>query len=335
VSYNNKLNNNIFFWYIVLFTILYSGFRIKMGTDYETYVMYYVYPEMFYDEPVFKAIFIDFLRFFSKEYWLFFFVTSSVINIGFAYSIYFYSENRYMSLMLYLLLLYLSSFNLVAQFIVLSVLSVYINKYFDGNRVKYIIFVLMMTGLHYFSLWLILLLLIKNKNSYVVLCCLWVVSVFMLLYNSYNTALGEGLIRYFESYIYKGDLFYSYLRSAEYYFKDDNSNIRIYLRNIIFVILFWSLVLKKWKGEFMINNQNEKLLGLSLVGLIGGNIFSFTSQIGPRLSMITDVSFIFLVPSFIGLYNGIMKYLISFIVVSYFCVESYYRFVLLKESGVF
>jgi len=329
------LDEYVYIWMLSVL-ILVSAFRDGLGTDYYTYKFFFENPEYSNDEFLFKYFFTELLGFLFDDAVSFFFLTSFVISVCCGYVIKKMSYNKLYSLCLYVFLVYLVAYNIVAQSVMISIFAfVIVWQTDDFNRLKYFVIVLFVSLIHLSAFWLLLLLLYSEKYGYKVLMVLWGGSFVVYLMNVFGVNWWESVLEVMGRYLVQGDFGYKYLMNTKVYLLEDTVGYRVFVRNVIFFVLVHGCNRNK-NCRCMEIGRYKFLWLMGLAGLIGGNIFSFTSQVGFRLMLFNDFAIIILITLYLkSMLVAKSRLLYAIIFFAYFAVESYYRFIFKGEGGIF
>ena len=178
----DKIPKNIFRILSVIPFIIVSGFRYKVGTDYLfRYVPDYLIIFEGGDVPnleIITKIIIKFCCFITRDYCLFFFITSLMINVLVFFAIYKYSKRPILSILVYFIgSSFFLSMNLVRQYISSAILLIAVIEYLnDRKKIKYIVLVAIAAGFHTFALFMApIIFLNKKKYNDIILIILCIV----------------------------------------------------------------------------------------------------------------------------------------------------------------
>jgi transmembrane protein EpsG len=319
----------LFLVFIVLFLV--SAFRNGLGTDYDMYANSYNNPAIWKNEFLFKFLFITIPRLICKNPLTFFILTSFVINLFFLKSIFHYSQILLISLLIYITQFYFSSFNVIRQFIVISLFLYFGTKYIINKRyLFYFIFVVFIAQIHFFMYLMLLFPVFGNKLFK--LRFYWIiygVSCMIFLGYSLNFIKLSTLFESLPKLSFLTKKFESYNIAVRYFVGLYHTNYQLIVKNLIFIILLFRLPKFGPKNETIWFN-------LFLFGIVLQNILTCISLLAVRLAYIGDVALIFLIPIFINsfkLKNN--RTIITICFITYFISIFYYRFVLIGESQVF
>lgn len=159
-------------WYDLLMLIsliLISGLRYGIGTDYPMYKSFYFninLPNAAKVEIGFKILILLANFLFKEKYWLFFTLCSSISIIPIYLIFKKKSKKPSLSFLIFISLgFYTLSFNMVRQFIALSLCIVAISEIEHKNFIKYLFLILMASLFHITSLIMLPMYLCGNKNS--------------------------------------------------------------------------------------------------------------------------------------------------------------------------
>lgn len=183
----NKIYKIIFQILATLPFVVVSAIRYDVGTDY--FFRYVPNYNVFVNngtvdslEPLF-IILIRICIFFSKDYVALFIATSIIINVLIMFTIFKYSKNPVISVIIYFCAsFYFQSMNLVRQFIAMAILLIGYRIILLDNKKKYlyIIFVLIATLFHSMSA-VFLLLLFTEKKEIKFKHCMIIIALILLL----------------------------------------------------------------------------------------------------------------------------------------------------------
>ena len=199
--------------------IIISGIRYDVGTDYlYRYAPDYLNMINGYDVPNLELAFkllIKFCIVFSNDYALLFFITSIIINFFIFKTIFKYSKNIPLSVLLYFITSnYFISMNLVRQYISMSILLYFSITYLNDKKIyKYIIAQITSILFHTISIIFVVTCFLKNKIIKPIYSAIVTVLLFLFAQNIIQFFIGilrfAGLKNVDKYYIYfdhiKGD----------------------------------------------------------------------------------------------------------------------------------
>ena len=321
-------NKNIYFLVIFLLLFLLSAFRNGLGTDYSSYAETYTNPTSSNSFSIlFKLIFIYGLRLISSNYIVFFIVTAFITNYLVIKKIYDESSIIAASVVIYIFFFYLSTFNLVRQFLALSLFFYYGLELIQKNKINYYIILLIIIAQIHFSIYiLILFLLFKDeKKSIFFYLTLWSISIIFVLFKDFQVAFIVNTLKILAKIPFapKGITIWS--EHYSYFLDLGKSNLQLWMKNILLIILFLSY------NKF---NERKSILYLNLLffGIILGNFLNLFSQLGNRIAYYGEFAFIFVIPDYINMYKSNVTYILLIFILTYFISLGFYRFYLKDES---
>ncbi len=321
-------DNQIYFLCVFFILFVLSAFRDGLGTDYFQYAQAYSNPQSFDKFSfLFSYIFIDSLRLISRDYILFFIVAAFITNYFFIKEIFRNSSIIGVSLLIYIFFFYLSSFNLVRQFIAISLFFYFGINYIQNNKNKhYILLLLLIAQIHFSAYILFVFLFFKDKKRplyfYILL---WVISVLFVVFKDFQFAIIGYIIKSLSFLSFISDKFTSYSTSYLVFLTLGKTNLQFLIRNLLLILFFLSF-----------NKLHEKktilYLNLFFFGIVIGNFLNIFNQIGPRMSYFGDIALIFLVPDYIKLYKKKWRMFITALFLVFFISYGTYRFYIKNES---
>lgn len=315
---------------IILFipVFLLSAFRNGLGTDYIHYV------EGFNDQStfgslsfLFKLFFVDVLRIITSDSIIFFIVTAFITNYFILKMIYDESSIIYVSVIIYIFFFYLSTYNLVRQFLALSIFFYFGLKLIQENKkLYYIIFLLLLAQIHFSVYFLILFLLFKDeKKSIYFYLTLWGISLIFVLFKNLQVNILQLLLTFFAKLPFAPAGILDYSNNFTVFLILDKSNLQLIVKNLVLLILFFSF--NKFEEKKIILYFN-----LFFFGIITGNLLNVFDQIGPRLAFYGEFALIIFIPEYIKLYHYNKKRVILCLWLLFFISYGLYRFWYAGES---
>ncbi|HAT4122598.1 EpsG family protein [Clostridium perfringens] len=277
-------NKKLIYWFATIFMCLFSGLRYGVGTD------YYIYEFMFktakstliknYDGDLGFLILSKLISTFTNNTRIHFLIVSTIIVIFMMSYIYDNSNLKYMSVFLYITICgYLGSFNVIRQWIAISICA-YSIKYIKKNKnIKYYIFMTIAYLFHSTAIVFIPMKFLLNlkwtKKTYLIIG-----GIGILLYLNIN---------FFLNIIYKFTRFDGYENG---YFTSVGANIMFL---IVFMFMFLFCYLNNGFLENKFNNIFLKLEFLGLVFLLIGT----RGLIFNRMASYFNIAFIICIPEII------------------------------------
>lgn len=254
----NKILKIIFFIFSFMPFFLISAFRYDVGTDFLTrYVadFYKINEGLNVDNlEVGYKIIIKICQFFTDNSQSIFIVTSFIINLLITYTIFKYSKNKYLSVIVYFFggFLFLS-LNAVRQFLAMSLIFwAYPYLIRENKKWLYIISVLIASSIHSSALVMLIFAFFGKNKTINYKITLLVVVLFLLFGRSLLVPL---------NLLLKETKFSPYL--VEYYAKADVSSL--YLLSNFLIYTFYSLVIKNKNIE---NKEVILLYNIQAMALI-------------------------------------------------------------------
>lgn len=315
-----------FLVFIVLFLI--SAFRtFDVGTDTITYVQGYINPRIsIQNRNIGYNYMIDFLRYFSTEPRFFLISVSLITQVFIFLAIIKFTKYPLFGIILYGLIFYCLSLNILRQFIVTS-LFYYFGITLIQNRklIPYTILIALLFTIHELSLILFPLYFFSRRlSSKMIYLAIWLFSLAFLLLNQISNLF---------TYLKKVDVFLKVIISnlPNYFSEIDklaNSEVSlngVLLDQAVFIVMYYLIF---YSRKVVVNQRVIIFFNIFFVGIIFQNIFFFISVI-QRLSLLLIFANVFLSANL--LYK--LQYRIVFVVV--FFVLFYIRFVVNGISGIF
>jgi len=179
-----KFSKSKYFLYtIVLILILFSGFRYGIGVDYFSYENHFQAIKYGYESSLEIGIqFIVYLTDYIGTTQLAFFVFSLITVVMFFKYINAFSANYFISWIIFISYgtYYLGSFNLIKQYIAISIFAFSIKYIVNGNLLKYIISIVIASLFHLSALLLLPMYLLKIKFKFYHYFILFILFIFSL-----------------------------------------------------------------------------------------------------------------------------------------------------------
>jgi len=317
----------IFYFILFFILLIFAAFREGIGTDYYSYEMLFFNPETSFSEIGF-VILNKVLHFFSSDSRIFFIVSSLIILIPFAISIYSNSLSPIYSLLLFIALYYFHSLNLVRQFMVIAIFQLYgVNYIIENKLFLYIFLVIILTTIHFSAIILIpFYFIVRKKYHFIFYFGSWFFSL-TFLFNKFKLLdlIYNNVSKISETFVYNPKI-------VTYY--DTLGNILIeektYYRLILFNLFF--LVFLFLKEKLLIYDKRYLIwFNLFFLSIFFRNVLNQFAALY-RLQYYFEFSFIFLLPILFKYFNyRIFKYSILL----FFLVYAYYRFIIKHEAGIY
>lgn len=324
----NKKNNNkptkLFVFFIILVLVLISGFRdlTYIGGDEAVYRIEFkaisYNPDMVNNldkEFVFYYI-IYILTLISSNSQILIFICALITNILIVLTLYKYSKHFTFSLFLYISLgMYFTSFNIMRQYLALSICFWAIRYIFDKKTIKYCICILIASLIHSSAIILIpiyfICRLLQFKNKYWLF--LMITIIIAIFFDKFM-----GMLQSFSN----NNLYSNY---ADWYFNEKKG---VNLIRIIVSIMpcFFMLINKK---EIIRDDDNKFLLYFSVlaagISIISAN-FIYVARINPYFSIIN----LLLYPQILDIVsNRDKKLFICFIIIAFYILWGF-----IDNSGI-
>lgn len=322
-----KTREAIVYFLILFLLFLFSAFREGIGTDYYSYEMLFLNPETSFSEIGFVTL-NKMLNFFSSDSRIFFIVSSLIILIPFAISIYSNSLSPIYSLLLFISLYYFHSLNLVRQFMVIAIFQLYgVNFIIEKKLFLYILLVIILTSIHFTAIILIpVYFIVRKRCSFIFYFGTWLFSLTFLfnkfklldlIYNNISNISG--------TFVYNPKI-------VTYY--DTLGNILIeektYYRLILFNLFFLFFLFLKEK-LFAYDKRYLIWFNFFFLSIIFRNLLNQFAALY-RLQYYFEFSFIFLLPI---LFKYFDYRIIKYSVLLFFIVYAYFRFIVNHEAGIY
>lgn len=317
-------------YFIVIFVLLFllSAFRNGLGTDYESYANLYTNPSFTNSLSfLFNLIFIYGLRLISTDSLLFFIVTAFVTNYLVLRVIYKESSIILFSVAIYVFLFYLSTFNLVRQFLALSLFFYLGLELIQKRKISYFFILIIIIAQIHFSIYvLILFLLFKdNKKSIYLYLVLWSISIMFVLFEGFQVSVIVSILNFLSQipYIPKGITIWS--ENYTHFLVLGKSNMQLWMKNILLLVLFLS---------FSRFNDKKSMLFLNLFffGIVMGNFLNVFNQLGNRIAYYGEFALILLMPYYVNMFKNNIKQLVFVSFLCFFILIGTYRFYIQNES---
>lgn len=315
--------------YFILFFLIFifSAFREGIGTDYYSYEMLFLNSETSYSEIGFVTL-NKVLHFFSSDSRIFFIVSSLIILIPFAISIYSNSLSPIYSLLLFIALYYFHSLNLVRQFMVIAIFQLYgVNYIIEKKLFLYILLVIILTSIHFSAIILIpFYFIVRKKYHFFLYFGTWLFSL-TFLFNKYK--LLDLIYNNFSNVSEK--IAYN-TKIVTYYNTLGNILVeeKTYYRLILFNLFF--LVFLSFKDKLLVYDKRYVIwFNLYFISILFRNVFNNYAALY-RLQYYFEISFIFLLPI---LFKYFDYRIIKYSVLLFFIVYAYFRFIVNHEAGIY
>lgn len=312
--------------FIILFLI--SALRsFDVGTDTISYVQGYINPRIsIQNRNIGYNLFVDFLRYFSTEPRFFLISVSLITQVFIFLAIIKFTRYPLFGIILYGLIFYCLSLNILRQFIVTS-LFYYFGIPLIQNRklIHYALLIALLFTIHELSLILLPLYFFSRKlSSKVLYLGIWGFSLAFLLLNQVSNLF---------TYLKRVDVFLkaiisnlpNYFSEIDKLANSEASLNGVLLDQAVFLIIYYLIFYSK---RIVVNQRIIIFFNIFFVGIIFQNLFFFISVI-QRLSLLLIFANIFLSANL--LYR--LPYRLLFIAV--FFVLFYIRFVVNGISGIF
>lgn len=325
---NRTSKKNIFAFLIFLVLFLIASFRsFKVGTDTITYVKGFVNPHISVQDRNFGYnTFSDIVRTISSDPRFFLIVTAFIIQFFIYRSISKYSRYSIFAMIVYGLVFYCLSLNILRQFIIIGVFYCFgIDFILEKKLIKYTILVLILCTFHELSLTLLPLYFFARKAlpklSYFLI---WLVSFAALLSNGVS-----GISSFFNGL----DVALRFIMAnlPNYFSEIDNltntavSLNGVFLDQLVFLGVFWIYIIKGKKEKTPINTI---FFNIYFSGVVFQNVFFF-------LDVIARIAISFLFAGVLLVSNVFTDVRIRVLYVILLIILFYFRFVLNGVAGVF
>jgi len=327
------MKNNKILFFIIIFIILFifSTFRNGLGTDYYYYANIYNNLDTSHTEFLFKLLFVTIPRVISKNAIIFFALTSFIINYFFLKTIFRYSQIVPLAIIIYITQFYFNSFNIVRQFIAISLFLYYGIKILNEKRIViYFIFIFLLAQIHYSMYFMIIFPFLGSHNfKKSIYWFIWIASFIIFFTQSYNIVNISKIFSSTAKLNFLSDKFNFVSDASNYFYGTFTTNIQLIIKNILCVVFI--LRIKYFK-----NNKNIYWLNLFLFGAVLHNILFKYSLYAVRIGYYGEVALLILIPLFINSFKE-KKYRIILLIlfVIFFSFSFYYRFIINGESEVF
>ncbi|WP_258355696.1 EpsG family protein [Clostridium perfringens] len=282
-------NLRIIYYLATILMCLFMGLRYKVGTDYVTYDMMFKSAKdtllKNYEGDLGFLILSKIISFFTENTRVHFFIISSLIVILMMIYIYINSNLKFMSVLLYITICgYLTSFNVMRQWIAVAICAYAVNYVKKNKNIKYYIFIGIAYLFHATAIVFVpvkvLLDLKWKRKTYLIISFIGII-----LYLS---------IDFFMNLVNKFTRFGSY---ANGYYTNVGANVMFL---IVFIIMFIFCYLN---NNFLKNGINNIFLKISFLGLL----FLFLGSKGlifNRLAEYFNIGFIICIPEVLkGMYK--------------------------------
>lgn len=276
-------------WVIIAMAslILVSGFRHRVGTDYQNYVDIYNLnvksSSIVFEGEFALSIIIKLATYISENPQVFFMITSIIINVMLVIALVKYSENYKMSMYLYITTFtYYSTMNGLRQFIAAMIMFLAFKQLMNRRFIKYLLCVLLATTFHTSALLFIPIYFIvyRRIDSLANLIILTLAIIAFIFYKDFIEILFE---------------FLQYSRFAHYkevFMESDGANP---LRLLVYSIPIILAYMGREVGRYRIGDKYDVIANLSFLGCI----FMFLAmrhKYFARVSMYFEVYYLILIP---------------------------------------
>jgi hypothetical protein len=327
---NQKIEIQFLAWSFLVFLILYliSALRpFDVGTDTISYVQGYVNPRVsIQSRNLGYNSFVMFLRYFSEEPRFFLIIVSFIVQLTIFLSIIKYSKYPLFGILIYALVFYCLSLNILRQFIITALFYQFgVSYILKKNLLAYCILVAVLFTIHELSIILLpLYFLSRRLSSPLFYLGLWLASLAFLFLNQIST-----LFEIFK----RADVFLRmFMANLPNYFSEVEklSNSDVSLNGVIIdqVVFFTMFYLIFYSKKINVSPTIIVFFNILFAGILLQNIFFFI-QIVQRVSIIFIFAYVYLASNLLFKLN----YRIAYLVV--FCLLFYVRFVINGISGVF
>ena len=269
-----------------LFMLLIAAFKsISVGTDAENYYFYFQNVEVLKQNRIFKGIQRGwyYYNYFFHEYLsfrCFLFVNYAIIFIGFSYFLYKKSANCITSILLFFLLYFFcASLNVMRQYMAISIVLVGLT-FFNKNKWKFCVCVLLASLFHYSALICYSFLLVHKKLS---LNKTFYVMLFIII----SFLLGFTFTDWLKGYIEQISIVDSLNEGASSYVEQwggERNIVTNLLINVMFLISY-----------FLAKNRSSFYLKLYFLYIIFNNLFGSAGQ-GNRLFLYFNMGILIALP---------------------------------------
>lgn len=149
---NNKFLKNFSSVLLIIVLTVLSGFRYNVGRDFMSYEIMYNDPDNYrnlFIEPVW-ILFSKVLHMVGGTSTTWFLCTSFIINLLFILAIRRMSKNFYLSVAFYICIpqLYLESFNIVRQFVAMSIIFYWSYLFFEKRYIRFLFIIILASFFH-------------------------------------------------------------------------------------------------------------------------------------------------------------------------------------------
>lgn len=269
--YFNKLKYGRHIAFLLLF--LFSALRFDVGFDYQTYYEVVAgYNDYEYERfGIFDKLIIDAAR--ALDFYQFYFIATSFLICFFIWrTIYKYSSDFYLSILLFFVvpIFYLNSLTIIRQFIALSLIFYSIHFVFKKNLIAFIFFISIASIFHISALvgifiyWLPKVRFSTRK----------VILLFLIAYAAY-VLVDKELASYVPIYSY-------YLQGA-----DGNGKSMMYF--LLVILIFVSL--NKFQSK-----EAHLYYNIYVFGVVSYCFFINFGEVGPRVSLYYLIFMVLLIP---------------------------------------
>lgn len=331
-----KINKQVFkitnqrIYFLIVFLILFfiSAFRNGLGTDYISYAEKYTDPSLTKGISfLFKFIFIHGLRLITTDSVIFFIVTAFITNYFITKTIYKWSSAIWISLIIYIFSFYLSTFNLVRQFLAISLFFYFgLNCIQNKKKWHYIFVLLLIAQIHFAAYFLILFLFFKDRKRKISFyLILWSISIIFVLFKDFQLSIVEYIFKFLANFSFISGKFTLYSEKCYVFLDMGKTNLQLIVKNLLLLIFF--IGFNKLHEEKIILYFN-----LFFFGIILGNFLNIFAQIGPRMAYYGEFALILLVPEYIKLFKPIRKAILIILFIVFFISYGFHRFYVKGES---
>lgn len=250
LNINQKLKDKLFLGVSFFILSFISAFRgNEVGTDTDSYIDIFMFYVIGASDPHTEtgfALLNQFISYISDTPQAIIIATSILINLGFMHFIYRNSKNIWLSVYLYITLFYyFFSFNLVRQFIAMSIILFAWNFLKKGKIIRFILIVLIASTFHTTALISLLLIFVYLGRKSTKLITLITISTVVAIFST--NAIFNFIVQLFPRY-------YGYYDASN---QDTGGIMPIVLYSVIFI----SLYLTREKQ----NNEHNLMLNIAAI----------------------------------------------------------------------
>lgn len=252
--YIHSDENKFIFRTLTFFLAILSGFRYKVGMDYDMYENIYMYGNI-HIEPMFPLL-IEILNYFSFSPQMFFLISSIITHCfiykGLRYYVHSYN-NLVMAIILYALMesLWFNSLTAVRQFLAISIFF-WSSKYIINQCFwKYFICWIIMISVHYSAIPLILCYWIGRIYITKIFHLICIVCSFVIILNFDLVYVLESIFTFwgFDKYIQ----YLLEVRWMQNSILGNGTGLAVIFSFLMYIVILYSLDLKKRKQRFCCN----------------------------------------------------------------------------------